>query len=205
LAFFLKMLIGSQGFNLFGDLLDHLDELGGFSRGDPGEVNPVRFDPHVFHQVFKQGEFSTGVVITFQVMAFAGMSPGHPDAVCAFPQRRQKEFGAHPTRAGDPDDPDVGRILHPADAGQVRGAVAAPIAQETDDFRFPFRHVSFLGVIDVRCHPAEPIYSFINSGFKVSSGARYSRLAFCCLQMTPYPLARNLSYSLIHGKICAKI
>jgi len=86
------------------------------------------FDPHEFNQVLKEGEFSTGIVITFQVMAFAGVSPGHPDAVCAFAQRRQKKFGAHPSGAGNPDDPDVGRILHSADTRQIGGAIAAPVA-----------------------------------------------------------------------------
>ena len=94
----------------------------------------------MFQQVFKQRKFSTGIVITFQVMAFSGMSPGHPDAVGPFPQGGQKEFGTHPTGAGDPDHPDIGRIFHPAHAGQVGGAVAAPVAQESHNFWFPIRH-----------------------------------------------------------------
>jgi len=76
----------------------------------------------------KQGEFATGIVITFQVMAFAGMSPGYPDAVSAFPQGCQEKLRIHPAGARNPDDPDVGRILHPADAGQISGPVAAPVA-----------------------------------------------------------------------------
>jgi hypothetical protein len=82
----------------------------------------------MFHQILEQGEFATGIVITFQVMAFTGMSPGDPNAVCTLTQRCQKEFRIHPSRAGDADDPDVGRIFHPADAGKIGGAIAAPIA-----------------------------------------------------------------------------
>ena len=96
----------------------------------------------MFHEVFKQREFPTSVVITFQVMAFAGMSPGHPDAVGAFPQGGQGELGAHAAGAGDANDPDVGGVFHPADTCQVGSAIAAPVTQETDDFRFPFRHFS---------------------------------------------------------------
>ena len=82
----------------------------------------------MFHQILKQGEFATGIVITFQVMAFTGMSPGDPNAVCTFTQGSQEEFGIHPPCAGNADDPDVGRIFHPADAGKISGAIAAPIA-----------------------------------------------------------------------------
>ena len=94
----------------------------------------------MLHQILEQYKFASGIVITFQVMAFAGMSPGDPDTVCAFAQRRQKEFGVHPSRAGDADDPDVGRIFHPADAGKISSAIAAPIAQKSRNFWFPVRH-----------------------------------------------------------------
>jgi hypothetical protein len=96
------------------------------------------------HQILEQGEFAAGIVITFQVMAFTGMSPGDPYAVCAFTQCRQKEFGIHPPCAGDADDPDVGRIFHPADAGKISGAIAAPIAQKSRNFWFPVRHCYLL-------------------------------------------------------------
>jgi len=98
----------------------------------------------VFHQILKQREFSPGIVITFQVMAFAGMSPRNPDAVCAFPHGSQKEFRIHPSGTGDSNHPDVGWIFHPPNSCQVGGAVTAPVAQKGNDFRFPFRHVIIL-------------------------------------------------------------
>jgi len=70
-------------------------------------------------------------------MAFAGMSPGHPDPVGPLPQGSQKKLRAHSSGAGNSDDPDVGRIFHSADAGKVSGAVAAPVTQKTDDLGFP--------------------------------------------------------------------
>jgi hypothetical protein len=94
----------------------------------------------VLHQVLKQGKFASGVVITFQVMAFAGMSPGHPDAVCAFSQGGQKKLGVHPASTGDSNHPDVGWVFHPPNPCQVGSTVAAPVAQKSYDFRFPFRH-----------------------------------------------------------------
>jgi len=73
-------------------------------------------------------------------MAFAGMSPGHPNAVRTLSKCGQGKLGAHSTGTGYPDDPNIGGILHSADTGKVCGAITAPVAQETDYLRFPFRH-----------------------------------------------------------------
>jgi len=61
-------------------------------------------------------------------MAVAGMSPGNPDAIRSLPDGRQKKLGAHPSGAGNPYHPNIGRILHAADAGKISGAVTAPVA-----------------------------------------------------------------------------
>jgi hypothetical protein len=82
----------------------------------------------VFDQVLKKSKFASGVIITFQVMAFAGMSPGHPDAVCALTQGREEKLRVHPAGAGDPYSPDVGWIFHPSDPCQVSSTIAAPVA-----------------------------------------------------------------------------
>jgi len=99
----------------------------------------------MFKQVFHQRELAARVVITFQVMAFARMSAGHPYRIGPFPQGGQGKLGAHATRAGNAHHANAGRVFHAADAGQIRGTVAAPVAQEANDFRFPIGHekVSF--------------------------------------------------------------
>jgi hypothetical protein len=121
-------MIGSEGLNRCGDIFDDFYKLGGFSRRNPGELKTAGLGSHVFHQILKQSEFATGVVITFQVMAFTGMSPGNPDTVCTFTQGRQKKFGTHSPGAWNPDDPDIGRILHPADTGKIGSPITAPVA-----------------------------------------------------------------------------
>jgi hypothetical protein len=133
-------LIRSERLNGSGNFLDNAYEFGRFSRRDPGKLKATGFDPHHFHQILKQGEFAPGVVITFQVMAFTGMSPGYPDAVSAFPHGCQKKLWIHPAGARNPYHPDVGRVLHPADTGEIGGTVAAPVAQKSRNFRFPIRH-----------------------------------------------------------------
>jgi len=90
-------------------------------------LHPTGFNARVFQQVFEQGEFSSCIVITFQVMAFAGMSPGNPDGIRTLPQTGKNKLGTHAAGAGDSDYPDIRGVFHPADAGQVGGAVAAPI------------------------------------------------------------------------------
>jgi len=91
-------------------------------------------------QILEQSELASCEVITFQVMAVAGVSPGNPDAVGAVPEGGEDEFGTHPGRAGDPDDPDIGRVLEAADPCQVCRAVAAPVAQECCYFRLQVVH-----------------------------------------------------------------
>jgi hypothetical protein len=103
-------------------------------------MQAVRLNSHIFGQIFKQSKFAAGIVITFQVMAVSGMSPGHPHAVRAVSECSQNELGAHPSGAGNSDHPNIGRILHPADPCEISRAVTAPVAQKSDDFRFPVWH-----------------------------------------------------------------
>jgi hypothetical protein len=94
----------------------------------------------MLHQVLKQGKFASGVIITFQVMAFAGMSPGYPDAVCALTQGCHEKLRIHSSGTGDSNHPDVGWIFHSPNTCQIGSTVAAPVAQKGNDFRFPLGH-----------------------------------------------------------------
>jgi hypothetical protein len=48
-------------------------------------MDPFGLDTHMGHQFFEKREFPAGKIITFQVMAFARMSPRYPDPVGPFP------------------------------------------------------------------------------------------------------------------------
>jgi len=65
---------GAQLSNLLRDFLDHINELGGFSRGNPGEMESPWFYTHIFNEILEKGKFSPGVIITFQVMAVSRVS-----------------------------------------------------------------------------------------------------------------------------------
>jgi len=73
-------------------------------------------------------------------MAVAGVSAGHPNAVRTVTKGRQYEFRSDPGRAGHPDDPEIGRVLKPADPRQIRCTVTAPVTEKGCDFWFPIAH-----------------------------------------------------------------
>jgi len=91
-------------------------------------MKAIGFDAHMLHEILKEGKFSSSVVITFQVMAFAGMSPGHPDPISAFSKCGQKEFRTHPPGAGYSNNADIGRIFLPVDSRQIGCSIGAPVA-----------------------------------------------------------------------------
>jgi hypothetical protein len=94
----------------------------------------------MLHQVLKQGEFASCVVITFQVMAFSGMSPGDPYAVSAFAKCGEEKFGAHPACTWYSNDTNIRGIFHTTDPREISCSVTAPIAEKSNNFGFPFRH-----------------------------------------------------------------
>jgi hypothetical protein len=91
-------------------------------------MEPSRLNPDMFYQPFEQDKLSSGIVITFQVIAFTGVSPGHPHTVRAVTEGSQDKLGAHPARAGQTDNPEIGGVLKTAYPGQIRCTVTAPVA-----------------------------------------------------------------------------
>jgi len=75
----------------------------------------------------EKSELSACVIITFQVMAFARVSAGDPNPVCPFTKSREHKFGAHSPCTGNADNPDIGRVLHPADTCQIRCPVTTGV------------------------------------------------------------------------------
>ena len=115
-------------------------------------MKPAGFDTHVFYEILEQGKFSSGVVITFQVMAVTRVSAGNPDAVCTLSESCQKKLGIHPASAGHPDCPDVRGILQSAHPGKICGAVRTPIAEEGDYFWLPVLRSWFRHILDLSWH-----------------------------------------------------
>jgi hypothetical protein len=130
-----------QGPYLLCHTFGHLDKLRRLRRSNPRKVKPSRLNPHVFEKILQQSKFSSGIVITFQVMALPGMSPRNPYPVRPVSQCVQDEFGTRSPCTGKPDDAHIGRVLHPGHANQIGSTITAPITQKGNDFRFPVTHV----------------------------------------------------------------
>jgi hypothetical protein len=118
----------SQRLDHGSDLIDHFHKFRRLRRGDPGKLEAAGLNPHIFNKIFKQRKFSSGIVITFQVMAISRMSSGHPDAVCALSKSGQNKLRTHSTGTGDSNHTDMGWIFHSADARKICGAITAPVA-----------------------------------------------------------------------------
>ena len=118
-------------------LLDQLNELAGFGRRNPREMESAGFDTHVLDEIFEEGEFSSGVVITFQVMAVSRMSARDPNSISPLSKSCQEKLRIHPTGTGHPDGSEVGRVLQTANSRQIRCAVRTPVAKEGNYFGLP--------------------------------------------------------------------
>jgi hypothetical protein len=129
-------------------------------------------------------------------MAFSGMSPGYPDAVCALAQGGHKKLRVHPAGTRYANHPDVGWIFHPSHPRQVGSAIAAPVAQEGNDFGFPIGHVSLL-FLATGC-------LLLASGFLSLIFASYQ----CPAANSQMPAASDPVFyqtALFNANICAKI
>jgi hypothetical protein len=125
---FFEIIVGPKGLYRRCHFFDDIDEFGRFGRGYPGKTEPSGLNTHVFHKIFKESEFSPRIVITFQVMALAGMSPGDPDSVSSLRESGQKKLWAHAPGARNSYDPDVRRVFHSSHSGKIRSTVTAPVA-----------------------------------------------------------------------------
>jgi hypothetical protein len=101
------------------------------------------FYAQMFNQIFEEGEFPSGIIITFQVMAVSRVSARDPYSISTTAESCEKELGVHPPGAGHPDGSDGWRILQPTNAGEVRGAVRTPVAKEGNYRRLPILIFNF--------------------------------------------------------------
>lgn len=103
-------------------------------------MKPARLNTNLLQEPFQQSEFSSGVIITFQVMAVARVSPRHPDTISPVTEGCKNELGAYPGRARNPDNPEIGRVLETAHTGQIRRSVTAPVTKKCCNLWLPIAH-----------------------------------------------------------------
>jgi len=77
--------------------------------------------------------------ITFQVMTVADVSAGNQNAVCPFQERLEQKAMIYPAGTHEPDQPDIGRILHTGHPGQISPGIRAPVANKSEYVGFYVR------------------------------------------------------------------
>jgi hypothetical protein len=127
-GFFRKMGIRPETFYDRCHFLDNIDKFIRFGGRYPGKLKPSGFKSHIFNQILKKCKFPSGIIITFQVITFPGMSPGYPDTIRPFSQSGEKKLGTHLCGAGDTNHPNVGRVFQPTHPRQIRSTITAIVA-----------------------------------------------------------------------------
>lgn len=64
-------------------------------------------------------------------MTVADVSAGNQDAVRPFQERLEQKSVIYPAGAHEPDQTDIGRILHAGHPGQVSPGIRAPVANKS--------------------------------------------------------------------------
>jgi len=79
-------------------------------------------------------------------MAVADVSAAYKNAVRPFLEGLENKIRGDPAGTHDPYHSNVGRVLQPTDPCQISAGIGAPVAAESDDFRFEFsghEHIPF--------------------------------------------------------------
>ncbi len=77
-------------------------------------MKPARLQTYIFEKVLHNRKLATGDQVATDIVAIARMSAGYPDAVNSPAERIHDKLKTHASCAGNPYDPDVCRIFHPA-------------------------------------------------------------------------------------------
>ena len=77
-------------------------------------------------------------------MTVSRVSPRYPDTIRSVAEGGHYKFGAHTAGTGNPDDPDIGRVLEAAYSCQIRRTIAAPVTEKSRDFWLPIIHFLLL-------------------------------------------------------------
>jgi hypothetical protein len=107
-----------------------------FGRGNPFQPQAALIDSQQTEHL--PGFFNNRPAsdITFQVMAISDMSTGHQHTIRPSQKRLEQEAVIHPACAHQPDQADIGRILHAGDPCQVSPGIRAPVADKSQYLRF---------------------------------------------------------------------
>jgi hypothetical protein len=130
----------TQGAELFGKLGNHLLKAPAFAGGNPLESKPSGINSHFFKKDFGQWDTPHALVITFMIVAITGMAATDQYTIGTGAQCIEDETRIYAATAHDSHAPHICGIFHAGGSCEIRSRVAAPIAEDAEDFRFEFHH-----------------------------------------------------------------
>ena len=113
---------------MFSHLVNDAGKAVTLRRGYPVETHSGFFNAELGQHFLEQGYAAGGLYITFQVMAFAGMSAADEYAVSPFFKGFKNEGGVDPPGAHDTHYSDIGFVFLPGRTGEVGASIGAPVA-----------------------------------------------------------------------------
>ncbi len=118
-------------------LVHDFGEACALARRHPLQPQPLRIDADVRQDALGNQAVAERVVVALGVVvAVVQVAAADEHAVGLLGEGAENEFQVDPARAHQADDAQSRRILEAGDAGEVGAAIAAPVAQETDDDGF---------------------------------------------------------------------
>ena len=117
---------------------DFVGENISFRRGDPFQPQIALIDPKELQYLVRVFDDRLAFLITCQVMTVTDVSAGDHDTVSPRFKGVQEKAMVHSSGAHEPDEPDVGGVLHSRHPRQVCPRIRAPVTQKRDDLGFKF-------------------------------------------------------------------
>jgi hypothetical protein len=107
-----------------------------FGSGNPFQAEIALINPKELQDSEGFVDDLLALFITSQVMAVTDVSAGHHHPVGSRLKRIQQKTMIHSPGAHEPDEPDVGGVLHSRHPCQVGPRIRAPVTQKRDDLGF---------------------------------------------------------------------
>ena len=128
---------GTQAFYLRRQIVHDLGEADALAGRHPFQPQPLGIDADVLEDALGDQAVAQRVVVAFRVVvAVVQVAAADEHPVGLLREGAEDEFQVDPARAHQANHPQMRRVLEAGDAGEVGAAVAAPVAQKTDDDGF---------------------------------------------------------------------
>ena len=107
-----------------------------FGSGNPFQAETALVSPKELQDSESFIDDYLALFITSQVMAVTDVSAGYHYPVGSRLKRIQQKTMIHPTGAHEPDEADIGGVLHSRDPCQIGPRIRAPVTHKRDDLGF---------------------------------------------------------------------